>query len=155
VIGASLRAFRGRTAAAADARTMIIERDVLEAGPTPEGVPQGRQLGNGRRPRWLRVCTHRLHPTSSFNPFYVLGNADMLEGAITNLPDNAVKWSPPAGSGTWTTAICCRPEAPGLLTSRRDVRLSFSMSARLRAHRRPYPEPVQLGQRTEIAPRQQ
>ncbi len=32
------------------------------------------------------------------NPLYVLGEADDLERAVTNLLDNAVKWSPPGGT---------------------------------------------------------
>jgi two-component system sensor histidine kinase MprB len=32
------------------------------------------------------------------NPFWVIGEADTLERAITNLLDNAVKWSPPGGT---------------------------------------------------------
>ncbi len=31
------------------------------------------------------------------DPFYVVGESDMLERAVTNLLDNAVKWSPPHG----------------------------------------------------------
>jgi two-component system sensor histidine kinase MprB len=32
------------------------------------------------------------------NPLYVIGEADSLERAVTNLLDNAVKWSPPGGT---------------------------------------------------------
>ena len=32
------------------------------------------------------------------NPFYLVGDSDMLERAVTNLLDNAVKWSPPGGT---------------------------------------------------------
>ena len=32
------------------------------------------------------------------NPLYVVGDSDMLERAVTNLLDNAVKWSPPGGT---------------------------------------------------------
>jgi two-component system sensor histidine kinase MprB len=34
----------------------------------------------------------------SMEEFYVLGDAEGLERAVTNLLDNAVKWSPPAGT---------------------------------------------------------
>jgi two-component system sensor histidine kinase MprB len=32
------------------------------------------------------------------NPLYVVGDSDSLERAVTNLLDNAVKWSPPGGT---------------------------------------------------------
>ena len=38
------------------------------------------------------------HFDVELNPFYVTGDSDMLERAVTNLLDNAVKWSPPGGT---------------------------------------------------------
>ncbi len=39
-----------------------------------------------------------LHFDVELNPLYLVGESDSLERAITNLLDNAVKWSPPGGT---------------------------------------------------------
>ena len=39
-----------------------------------------------------------LHFDVELDPFYVVGVPDALERAVTNLLDNAVKWSPPGGT---------------------------------------------------------
>jgi two-component system, OmpR family, sensor histidine kinase MprB len=46
----------------------------------------------------VRRRAHGLVFDVELNPFYVVGDSDMLERAITNLLDNAVKWSPPGGT---------------------------------------------------------
>ena len=45
----------------------------------------------------VRRRAHGLAFDVELNPFYVVGDSDMLERAVTNLLDNAVKWSPPGG----------------------------------------------------------
>jgi two-component system sensor histidine kinase MprB len=45
----------------------------------------------------VRRRGHGLQFDVELNPFYVVGDSDMLERAVTNLLDNAVKWSPPGG----------------------------------------------------------
>jgi two-component system sensor histidine kinase MprB len=45
----------------------------------------------------VRRRGHGLRFDVELNPFYVVGDSDMLERAVTNLLDNAVKWSPPGG----------------------------------------------------------
>jgi len=46
----------------------------------------------------VRRRAHGLTFDVELNPFYVIGEADTLERAVTNLLDNAVKWSPPGGT---------------------------------------------------------
>ena len=46
----------------------------------------------------VRRRAHGLAFDVELNPFYVIGEADTLERAVTNLLDNAVKWSPPGGT---------------------------------------------------------
>ena len=46
----------------------------------------------------VRRRGHGLDFDVELNPYYVIGEADTLERAITNLLDNAVKWSPPGGT---------------------------------------------------------
>ena len=56
----------------------------------------------------VRRRGHGLQFDVELNPFYVVGDSDMLERAVTNLLDNAVKWSPPVGSsGSSWRAIGC------------------------------------------------
>ncbi len=45
-----------------------------------------------------RRRAHGLTFDVELDPFYVIGEADSLERAVTNLLDNAVKWSPPGGT---------------------------------------------------------
>ncbi|MDR0782454.1 MAG: HAMP domain-containing histidine kinase [Propionibacteriaceae bacterium] len=51
------------------------------------------------------------------NPYYVMGDAVSLERAVTNLLDNAVKFSP-AGGTIWvsldSTGLCIEDEGPGI-----------------------------------------
>jgi two-component system sensor histidine kinase MprB len=46
----------------------------------------------------VRRRAHGLVFDAELNPFYIIGDSDMLERAVTNLLDNAVKWSPPNGT---------------------------------------------------------
>lgn len=45
----------------------------------------------------VRRRAHGLSFDVELDPFYVVGDAESLERAVTNLLDNAVKWSPPGG----------------------------------------------------------
>jgi two-component system sensor histidine kinase MprB len=46
----------------------------------------------------VRRRGHGLDFDVELNPYYLVGEADTLERAVTNLLDNAVKWSPPGGT---------------------------------------------------------
>lgn len=46
----------------------------------------------------VRRRAHGLVFDVELDPFYVVGEPDSLERAVTNLLDNAVKWSPPGGT---------------------------------------------------------
>jgi two-component system, OmpR family, sensor histidine kinase MprB len=46
----------------------------------------------------VRRRAHGLIFDVELNPLYLVGDSDMLERAVTNLLDNAVKWSPPNGT---------------------------------------------------------
>jgi two-component system, OmpR family, sensor histidine kinase MprB len=46
----------------------------------------------------VRRRAHGLNFDVELNPFYVFGESDTLERAVTNLLDNAVKWSPAGGT---------------------------------------------------------
>ncbi|MGI8867570.1 MAG: sensor histidine kinase, partial [Mycobacteriales bacterium] len=54
---------------------------------------------------------------TSIEPWVVTGDADAIERAITNLLDNAAKWSPPAGTVSITLAagtLRVADEGPGI-----------------------------------------
>lgn len=67
-----------------------------ETASTPEAL-DFRNVVNSALDR-VRRRAHGLIFDVELNPFYVVGDSDMLERAITNLLDNAVKWSPPRGT---------------------------------------------------------
>ena len=64
--------------------------------PAPEPIDL-RDVVNAAIDR-VRRRAHGLTFDVELNPFYVFGESDTLERAITNLLDNAVKWSPPGGT---------------------------------------------------------
>lgn len=73
--------------------------------PAPEPI-DFRDVVNAALDRVRRRGPRGVGPTEGqgltfdveLNPFYVIGEADTLERAVTNLLDNAVKWSPPGGT---------------------------------------------------------
>ena len=67
-----------------------------ETASTPEAL-DFRNVVNSAVDR-VRRRAHGLGFDVELNPFYVVGDSDMLERAVTNLLDNAVKWSPPGGT---------------------------------------------------------
>jgi len=66
-----------------------------ETATSPEAL-DFRNVVNSALDR-VRRRAHGLSFDVELNPFYVVGDSDMLERAVTNLLDNAVKWSPPGG----------------------------------------------------------
>lgn len=67
-----------------------------ETASTPEAL-DFRNVVNSALDR-VRRRAHGIGFDVELNPFYVVGDSDMLERAVTNLLDNAVKWSPPGGT---------------------------------------------------------
>jgi two-component system, OmpR family, sensor histidine kinase MprB len=67
-----------------------------ETASTPEAL-DFRNVVNSALDR-VRRRAHGIGFDVELNPFYVVGDSDMLERAVTNLLDNAVKWSPPSGT---------------------------------------------------------
>ncbi len=67
----------------------------VAAAPEPIDL---RDVVNASLERVRRRAPKGLIFDVELNPLYVLGEADDLERAITNLLDNAVKWSPPNGT---------------------------------------------------------
>jgi len=73
---------------------VALARDETFATPAPLDF---RDVVNAALDR-VRRRAFGLHFDVELNPFYVVGDSDMLERAVTNLLDNAVKWSPPGGT---------------------------------------------------------
>jgi two-component system, OmpR family, sensor histidine kinase MprB len=71
-----------------------LARDETAAKPEPLDF---RDVVNSALDR-VRRRGHGLLFDVELDPFYVVGDSDTLERAITNLLDNAVKWSPPGGT---------------------------------------------------------
>ena len=90
----------------ADVRAQLVEftdligdlvqlaRDETASSPEPLDF---RNVVNSALDR-VRLRAHGLLFDVELNPFYVVGDSDSLERAVTNLLDNAVKWSPPGGT---------------------------------------------------------
>jgi two-component system, OmpR family, sensor histidine kinase MprB len=64
--------------------------------PAPEPI-DFRDVVNAALDR-VRLRAPGMNFDVELNPFYVIGESDTLERAVTNLLDNAVKWSPPGGT---------------------------------------------------------
>src|SRR5215211_4468089 len=71
-----------------------LARDETASSPEPLDF---RNVVNSALDR-VRLRAHGLLFDVELNPFYVVGDFDSLERAITNLLDNAVKWSPLRGT---------------------------------------------------------
>jgi two-component system sensor histidine kinase MprB len=97
---------KDRIAILADVKAQLVEFTELigdlvqlardETASTPEAL-DFRNVVNAALDR-VRRRAHGLIFDVELNPFYVVGDSDTLERAITNLLDNAVKWSPPNGT---------------------------------------------------------
>ena len=97
---------KDRIAILADVKAQLVEFTELigdlvqlardETASTPEAL-DFRNVVNAALDR-VRRRAHGLIFDVELNPFYVVGDSDTLERAITNLLDNAVKWSPLNGT---------------------------------------------------------
>jgi two-component system, OmpR family, sensor histidine kinase MprB len=67
-----------------------------QVAPAPEPI-DFRDVVNAALDR-VRRRAYGMEFDVELNPFYVVGESDTLERAVTNLLDNAVKWSPPGGT---------------------------------------------------------
>jgi two-component system sensor histidine kinase MprB len=95
-----------RIAILADVKAQLVEFTELigdlvqlardETASIPEAL-DFRNVVNAALDR-VRRRAHGLIFDVELNPFYLVGDSDMLERAVTNLLDNAVKWSPPNGT---------------------------------------------------------
>jgi two-component system, OmpR family, sensor histidine kinase MprB len=95
-----------RIAILADVKAQLVEFTALigdlvqlardETASIPEAL-DFRNVVNAALDR-VRRRAHGLIFDVELNPFYLVGDSDMLERAVTNLLDNAVKWSPPNGT---------------------------------------------------------
>ena len=97
---------KDRIAILADVKAQLVEfTDLIgdlvqlardETASMPEAL-DFRNVVNSALDR-VRRRAHGLVFDVELNPFYVIGDSDPLERAVTNLLDNAVKWSPPGGT---------------------------------------------------------
>lgn len=65
----------------------------------------------------VELRTSNVQFVNDLNPCLVLGDGQLLERAMTNLLDNAVKWSPPGGTVTTTVkdgVVSVSDEGPGI-----------------------------------------
>jgi two-component system sensor histidine kinase MprB len=72
----------------------LAREDTVTASPEPVDLRDVIRSALDR----VRRRAHGLDFDVELNPYYVVGEADTLERAVTNLLDNAVKWSPPGGT---------------------------------------------------------
>ena len=72
-----------------------LARDETALNAGAAGLPRRGQF---RHSTGYAGAAHGLAFDVELDPFYVVGDSDMLERAVTNLLDNAVKWSPPGGT---------------------------------------------------------